>query len=144
MGRASGRLAASAGSGPARRSRTEWTDELIEQELRIFTTGRRDWPTQVEFDRAGLGHLAKAVSRRHGAAHWANVLGLTLESRQDKEPFTEAQGVAQAQALIVQLGRLPGANKLRQLGFDRLATAVYHAGGARGFCDKHGLCPPSS
>jgi hypothetical protein len=83
------------------------------------------------------------VSRGHGAAHWAEVLGLTLGSRQDKEPFTDAEAAAQAQALISDLGHLPGANKRRQLGFNRLATAVYHGGGARGFCDKHGLTPPS-
>jgi hypothetical protein len=79
------------------------------------------------------------VSRRHGAAYWARLLGLQLRSRQDKEPLTDEDAVAQARALIEQMGHLPGANKLRQLGYSRLATAVYHGGGSETFCRQHGL-----
>jgi hypothetical protein len=139
MGRASGRAHHGGGGQAGSRRRAPWTDERIEQELRRFTTERSSWPTQREFEQAGLGHLAKAVSRRYGATHWARVLGLELRPSQDKEPFTEEDAVKQARAIIAQLGHLPGANKLRQLGYSRLATVVLHAGGGDAFCRMHGL-----
>lgn len=52
-----------------------WTDERIEQALEPFLAGRSTWPSETEFERAGLGALRSAVRRYGGFAAWAAKLG---------------------------------------------------------------------
>jgi hypothetical protein len=53
-----------------------WSDERIRAELADFCAGRADWPTQREFEEAGLGRLYRAASRFGGVDRWANELCL--------------------------------------------------------------------
>jgi hypothetical protein len=53
-----------------------WTDERIERELRRFCAGGDRWPTESEFNAAGLRTLYHAASDHGGVDSWKRRLGL--------------------------------------------------------------------
>jgi hypothetical protein len=53
-----------------------WTEDRIRLELAAFCAGRITWPSEREFERAGLRSLYVAASRNGGVARWADELGL--------------------------------------------------------------------
>jgi hypothetical protein len=53
-----------------------WTDDRIERELRQFCAGRDHWPTESEFNAAGLRTLYHAASDHGGVDSWKRRLGL--------------------------------------------------------------------
>lgn len=121
---------------------SRWNDAKLEAELRAFTDGRnRDrFPTRREFDRACRGDLRCAVDDHGGVEFWADRLGLTLAPSQTAHRvYQEEQALDHAGKVIAELGWLPGAAKLRRMGYGRLATAVQAAGGARRFSATHEL-----
>jgi hypothetical protein len=79
------------------------------------------------------------VEKYGGVTRWADHFGIPLGPRQDRRPYPVDEAVAEANALIREHGRLPGAVRLRALGHSRLAYLVEQAGGARGFCAQHAL-----
>ena len=144
MGRGSGRRQAisDGAAGPRRRGpKLQWTDAKLRSELERFTRGRATWPTRREFEAAGETALWKAVKRHGGSRLWAERLGFALEPRQRRQAPSPSEVVAQAQALVDQLGYLPNEKRLRELGQHRLAAVVNRAGGAGRFLARHGLGP---
>lgn len=117
-----------------------WTPERIEAELRAVANGRGVMPSARELDRLGRQDLRSAIVSYGGVRYWADRLGLQMRPRQ-LGPINIAEEALERQArtLIEELGYLPGANKLRQLGHRELALAVLHAGGARAYCEREGL-----
>jgi hypothetical protein len=80
------------------------------------------------------------VAKQGGPDRWAARLGLTLAASQvAHRPYGDDEAVDDARKVIAKIGRLPGAAKLRRMGYGRLATAVQAAGGARRFCQLHAL-----
>ncbi|HTU78566.1 MAG TPA: hypothetical protein VMF09_07385 [Solirubrobacteraceae bacterium] len=57
-------------------SRTTWTEERIESELREFCKGRTSWPGHTEFLANGARGLYSAVCRHGGTEVWRKRLGL--------------------------------------------------------------------
>jgi hypothetical protein len=53
-----------------------WSEEEIEQRLRIFTAGRRRFPTPAKFFQAGERRLYEHVTPRGGSPVWASRIGL--------------------------------------------------------------------
>jgi hypothetical protein len=123
-------------AGPRRR-----TDEQIEAELREFTAGcaKNQWPTRLTFQRAGRGALWSAMRNRGGSVWWAQRLGFTPRSQQDRRAPSEAEAVELARSLVGTHGYLPSAERLRASGFPKLATVVARVGGAAAFRRRHGL-----
>jgi len=74
-----------AAAGTPAREKVQWSDELVERELRSFLErrreqGRTDWPTRQEFRDAGIDRLWKAQHARGGAQRWAPKFGLTARA----------------------------------------------------------------
>ena len=108
--------------------------------MRAFTEGRTTFPTRREFDRAGRADLRCAVANHGGVTCWAARLGLILAPSQvAHRPYGAGQEVDDARKVIAKVGWLPGAAKLRRMGYGRLATAVQDAGGAHRFSATHDL-----
>jgi Fic family protein len=64
-------------AGDDRRGRPRsWTPERIEEELKSFCTGRREWPSVAEFRDARQTGLYLAVNRYGGVDYWAERIGL--------------------------------------------------------------------
>lgn len=61
-----------------RRRLNSWTDELIEAELRRFTSDTDRWPTKREFEEAGLRSLYNAIMKRQARRALAKKLGLRV------------------------------------------------------------------
>lgn len=121
---------------------SRWSDAKLEAELRTFTDGRDAdrFPTRREFDRADRGDLRCAVENHGGVEFWADRLRLTLApSQMAHRVYPEKQAVADARLVIAKVGWLPGAAKLRDMRYGRLATEVQRAGGSRCFCVLHDL-----
>ena len=55
-----------------------WTDEAIRSALADFFGEREDWPTQREFDDAGLHALREALRHYGGPERWAREMGVVL------------------------------------------------------------------
>jgi hypothetical protein len=64
-----------------RGTRTWWTDERIEAELRRFAAGHEVFPTRREFRHAGETALLGALHRHGGIVLWAARLGLPRRER---------------------------------------------------------------
>lgn len=128
-------------SGPATRRR--WTDQRILAELRQFVRGRETFPTRREFEVAGRRTLWNAIRDRGGVTVWAPRADLPLREAQRRRGLSEDEAVRQAQRVVAELGTLPGATQLRRLGYPKLATYIYFAGGAKRFCLRHGLRLPN-
>jgi DNA invertase Pin-like site-specific DNA recombinase len=69
-----------------RRRLHTWTDEQIEAELRRFTADRREWPTRLEFEEAGLRSLYGAIAKRGTRRLLARKLGLRLPRQGARVP----------------------------------------------------------
>jgi hypothetical protein len=83
--------------------------------------------------------LWMAVRDHGGHLYWAQRLGKSLRSAQQPRDMAIDELIAQAREVIAQHGRLPNQERLRILGYARLATAVKRAGGAQRFVEEHGL-----
>lgn len=55
-----------------------WTDDAIRGTLAEFFGRREDWPTQREFDEAGLHALREALRHYGGPERWAKEMGVVL------------------------------------------------------------------
>jgi hypothetical protein len=123
----------------APRRRHRWTDERVVRELREFVAGRDTFPSRPQFEAAGRGDLWNAIRRHGGSALWAPRVGLSLREAQHRQALSAEEAVSQAKTVIAEDGYLPGSTKLRALGYPKLATYIYFAGGAKRFCFRHGL-----
>jgi hypothetical protein len=80
------------------------------------------------------------VANHGGPDRWAARLGLALKPSQlAHRPYREDEALDDARQVIATIGWLPGAAKLRRMGYGRLATAVKNARGAERFCASHAL-----
>jgi len=64
---------------PPAASRTCWTDDLIEAELRRVFPDATRWPSRGEFQAARATGLLRAVYRGHGSRWWAQRLGMSTD-----------------------------------------------------------------
>lgn len=55
-----------------------WTDEAIRHTLAEFFGARKDWPSQREFDQAGLHALREALRHYGGPERWAKEMRVVL------------------------------------------------------------------
>lgn len=123
-----------------------WTDGRLRSELSAYLadrkrlTGKSDWPTAVEMETTGYHALRSAIRDHGGATYWANQLGIELSSGQDRGLYETPDAVADMQKLLDRLGVIPGAIRIRRLGYSRLASLLgRYPGGALGFCRDHHL-----
>jgi len=114
------------------------TEASVEAALRAFCEGLARFPTLGDIDAAGRSDLRGAVQLR-GVAYWADRLGLDVEETRLRLPYSEADALRDARAVIAQEGYLPGEHVLRRLNFTKLATAVHKSGGAARFRELYNL-----
>jgi len=127
-----------------RRGRPPIPDDWIEPELRRVCQGRERFPTAAELERLGHTRLRYAL-RRRGVIYWAERIGLPLGRGQDRaRPFTEADALAEVQAIVAAQGSVPHPDVLRKAGHPRLASYLEKRGGVRAFCAKHGISLPAT
>jgi hypothetical protein len=122
-----------------RRGPYKWTDKRIEQELRrLVDENGGHLPTATELERGGLSGLRRAIGRR-GISFWAEWLDIPLASGQDRSPYGHEQALEDARLVLRKQGRIPGTNRLRELGHPRLAGFIVKEGGAKKFCARFGV-----
>jgi hypothetical protein len=117
----------------------EWTQWRVRAELAAFVGDGRLMPTNRELAAAGRDDLRHAIARHGGVRYWARELALELRPRQLGPVAEPDELVELARRVVKGFGHLPGANKLRQLGYRDLAMAVLRSGGSRGYCQRYGL-----
>ena len=65
-------------------SRRVWTDERIQERLRLFLSDRSGWPSRAQFLAAGQGPLLAAIFAWGGAEKWARRVGRTAPRSQSR------------------------------------------------------------
>lgn len=120
------------------RRRPAWTEERIRAALSSFLAGRGSWPSQREFQRAGLGGLYSVLARR-GRRAWAHDYGFCYPMTGGAAPRWTEQRVrdaltelcadrtvypSAAEFAAVGLSGLYGAIAKRHGGHDRWAQAL--------------------
>jgi hypothetical protein len=125
------------GRGPGRPRK--WSERTILAELRQFVGDRQTFPTRREFEAAGRRDLWNAIRARGGSRVWAARVELPLREAQRREALSDREAIVQAKEVTRREGYLPGASKLRDLGYPKLATYIYFAGGAKRFAREHRL-----
>jgi DNA invertase Pin-like site-specific DNA recombinase len=63
-------------------SRESWTEPRIRCALGLYVRHKRRWPTQAQFDAAGLSGLHDAIRKTGGVQRWSAELSLPLSPRQ--------------------------------------------------------------
>ena len=70
---------------------------------------------------------------------WAQRIGKPLRPGQDRRPYGVEDATLDAKRLLMELGRLPGTVRIRELGYPRLASFIQrHYGNSSGlFARRH-------
>jgi hypothetical protein len=110
--------------GP-RPDRRRWTPKTIHAELRAYAAGMEHFPTAAQMEADGRGDLRRAIRNYGGTKHWAEKVGLSLRPGQDRAPYDTDDAVADARRLVAERGELPGMDKIRALGYPRLASFIH-------------------
>lgn len=133
---------AAPGLGIARRPR-RWTDERIEKELRqLVDENKGRLPTSAQLVKLGLTGLQEAIGRR-GIRYWSARLGVPLAPGQDRSPYGIARARIDVAEVLAKHGYLPNTNRLRDLGYPRLAGFIVKQGGVKRFAARYELELPT-
>jgi len=114
-----------------------WTDERIRRELEEFLADKATYPRGAEFAAASRVRLFAAISEGHGVAHWASQLGVPLRERATK--LSDDEIMREVRRVIDAEWYLPNTQRLRELGYLRLAYQLRKSGGAVRFARERGL-----
>ena len=126
VGRGANRTGAAGGGRRGRPRR--WTDERIREELAVLLDGWEGphFPTAAELRALGAESLLWAIERYGGVGHWARESKMPLGPRRDRRPYGFREAHADALEVIDTVGFLPGGDRLKQLGKQRLASYLYN------------------
>lgn len=124
------------------RRRESWTEERLEAELARFLRHRKSFPSAVELERAGEHGLRYALRRLGGHVYWARRMGFPLRPGQDRRPYGDADARVEIEAIRERYGVVPNVDRLRSLGYPRLASFIMARGGVRAYCTEQGLALP--
>ena len=122
--------------------RRGWTRELIEAELRKLIGDGRTWPTQREFDDAGLDSLRTAINRHEGSRFWARRMGVRWRSSLgNPRPrlWTEERIRSELEAFCAERDAWPTEREFADAGKRRLYQAASRNGGVRRWAAELGL-----
>ncbi len=122
--------------------RRGWTRELIESELRNLIGDGKTWPTQREFDDAGLDSLRTAIYRHEGSRFWAKRMGVRWRSslgRPGPKAWTEARIRTELQAFCTGRDVWPTEREFAAAGKRKLYNAASRNGGVRRWAAELGV-----
>jgi hypothetical protein len=125
-----------------RRGKRPWDKKRLEAELAVFLRGRSYFPTASELEREGHHGLRYALRRLGGHVYWAKRMGLPLRPGQDRRPYGTDEARRDIAAVKERYGTVPAEQRLRDLGYPRLASFVKARGGVRAFCRQQGIDLP--
>lgn len=143
MGRGQGEAGSSRHVPSAQpRRRRRWTDELVVAELRrlLPRTGGR-LPSAAELEQMGQKAL-RAAMRRRSVSYWAQRLGVELHAGQDRSAYGPDEARRELFEVFRREGQWVGSNRLRELGYPRLASYVQRRGGTLAVCSALGIEAP--
>lgn len=135
-----------------------WTDEAIRQTLAEFFGDREDWPSQREFDQAGLHALREALRHYGGPERWAKEMGVVLPpgmarsiarrrlpaTPTDKPPrmwppWDEQRIARELEAFLHEHTEWPRHREFLEAGRKQLYGAVLRNGGTRKWARRMGV-----
>jgi hypothetical protein len=135
-----------------------WTDETIRAALVEFFGERTTWPTQREFDEAGLHALREALRQYGDAERWAKEMGVELAPRsplrgrkrpvKSKQPSTPAREWplwnerrirSELAAFLGERSDWPRHSEFLAAGHTRLYHAVLVNGGTKRWARRMGV-----
>jgi hypothetical protein len=144
-------------SGGVRR----WTDEAIRTTLTEFFGDRRTWPTNREFDAAGLHALREALRHYGGPKRWSAKMGVswtptprsspTPRNSQSKPPpapsrewprWSERTIAAELKAFLAGRDEWPRHAEFVETGHKGLYQAVLSHGGSQCWAQRMGVTRP--
>ena len=123
-------------------SRTAWTDERIEAELRKLLDGRGTWPSPRDFERSGSFGLAAAVVHGRGTAYWARFFGLQPPPRAGvsrRRMWTDERIRAELERFCQGRTLWPTEREFLDAGESALYDAACRYRGTRHWADELGL-----
>ena len=120
---------------------TGWPDARIESELRKFLAGRPVWPSYAEFVAGGRGTLREAITKRHGARAWAELIGVEwIERRSGYAPRWTAERVRrELEPFLEQRTLWPSRKEFEAAGLKTLRDALQRLGGVDMWAAEFGL-----
>ncbi len=118
-----------------------WTDERIRSDLSPFLSGRKVWPTRIEFEHAGLKPLRDAITRTGGPPRWAEEFGLPLsdERRGSRRVWTDERIERELREFTRERKDWPSKPEFAGASKGNLLAAVYARGGPDHWADRLGL-----
>lgn len=118
-----------------------WNSERLRAALAPFLRRYDYWPSQGEFEAAGLSALRKAVHSHGGAKHWAAEFGLPLrDHRQGPVPYwTEQRVEAELRELCAGATSYPTPSDFRKADRWRLYAAIDKRWGHSHWAERLGL-----
>jgi hypothetical protein len=111
----------------------KWDEAKLRSELAVFlaTWPHRHFPTLRQLRAIGQGPLARAVSVHGGFNRWAAETGYAIAPRSDRQPYNWDDARRDVARVIEEWGVLPGGQRLRNAGYQRLATFLQDTAGNR-------------
>ena len=122
--------------------RRGWTRELIEAKLNKLIGDGTMWPTQREFDDAGLDSLRTAINRHEGSRFWAKRMGVRWRSSLGTpraRSWTEDRIRSELEAFCAGREAWPTEREFTDAGKRRLYNAASRNGGVRRWAAALGL-----
>jgi hypothetical protein len=118
-----------------------WTDERIRRELLEFLSGREEWPTYREFQRAGRRTLRDAVTHHGGAKRWARKLGIRfVQHPPGYSPWwTDEHIRRELETFLAGRDEWPTRKEFEAAGRKPLRDAVGRTGGPQRWADELSL-----
>jgi len=135
-----------------------WTDETIRETLSAFFGDREDWPSQREFDEAGLHALREALRHYGGPERWAKAMGVVLPAGAGRStarprppadptdkrprkwpPWSEQRIAAELQTFLDGREEWPRYREFVEAGQKQLYGAVLRNGGAERWARRTGV-----
>lgn len=117
------------------------SEDQLRKRLGRFLAGRKRWPSQAEFERAGERALVAAATRLGGVERWAAEFGVSYQKGRRESSWDEGRITAAISPLIEQLGRWPTSNEFRRARLSKALSAVYRHGGSAYWQKRFGVKP---
>lgn len=118
-------------------NRVNWNERNVRNALAAFLQDKAEWPSQSEFERAGLKPLHSAVYAHGGRAYWATQFGLHAPDRQRLWPMERIE--RELGLYLNGWSHFPSKPDFERDGRRRLYNAARRYGGLRHWREHFGL-----
>lgn len=133
MGRGGGQQQERPAAAGRRGRPPKWNEAKVRAELGalLATWPHEHFPTLRQLRKMGHGRLAGALAAHGGLNRWAVETGYAMAPGSDRRPYGWENAREDVESVIAEWGVLPGAERLADAGYRRLASFLVHTAGNR-------------